>query len=122
MPFIASCGREAVAMTWMHGVIVGIAAFGTQWPMIDLPYPEVPDGGGAVAPVLAPAPTPEQQVEAAIVRHAPTAPPGRRVDIAQLRIDGTRATALVTTGAHIEWVHLELCAGEWKVVQTFAHR
>jgi hypothetical protein len=103
----------------MQGFVVGMVAFGTQWPMIDLPYPDVTDGSGAPAATV----SPEQQVEAAICRHAHLHTPlGHPVDVSQLRIDGTRATALVTTGSRVEWVHLEQVGGEWKVVQTFAHR
>jgi hypothetical protein len=106
-------------MGWTQAWVVSIVALGAQWPVIDLPYPEVPDGAGA--PVAAwPV---DQQVENAICRHVhgrnPSAP---RIDIAQLRIDGARATALVTSGSRVEWMHLEQAGGEWRVVQTFAHR
>ena len=106
-------------MAWTQVMLAGIVALGAQWPVIDLPYPDVPEGAGA--PVAAwPV---EQQVEHAICRHVRqwhSAP--RRVEISQLRIDRARATALVTNGERIEWVHLEQSGGEWRVVQTFAHR
>ena len=107
-------------MNWTNLMAAGLVAMGTQWPVIDLPYPEVAEesGGGAWAaePV-------EAQVERAICRHVHLrSPRSRGPDIAQLRIDGTRATAMVTTDARVEWVHLEAIGGEWRVVQTFAHR
>jgi hypothetical protein len=106
-------------MGWMQAWMVGIVALGAQWPVIDLPYPDVPEGAGAPStawPV-------EQQVEAAICRHVHLRHPvPRNIDIAQLRIDGTRATALVTSGSRVEWLHLEQSSGEWRVVQSFAHR
>ena len=105
-------------MAWRM-LAIGIVAMGTQWPVIDLPYPDVPEGGGAPAGAR----TAEQEIERAICRYThlghPMAP---RADIAQLRIDGQRATALVTSGARVEWVHLEQSGSEWRVVQTFAHR
>ena len=105
-------------MAWTHvGAAVAMVALGTQWPVIDLPYPDVPDGGGAPE-LLVPA---ETQVQQAICRYS-RAHHGPRPDIAQLRIDGTRATALVTSGSSVEWVHLEQLGSEWRVVQTFAHR
>ena len=106
-------------MGWMQAWTVGIVALGAQWPVIDLPYPEVLEGGGA--PVAAwPV---EQQVEAAICRHVHSGQPlARAIDISQLRVDGARATALVTSGPRVEWVHLERGSAEWRVVQTFAHR
>ena len=103
-------------MSLSHVFLAGIVAFGTQWPIIDLPYPEVPEGGGAV-PM---APCPEKAVEAVVRRHAARIDP--EADITQVRIDGDRATALVTSGSRIEWVHLERSGKDWKVVQTFSHR
>jgi hypothetical protein len=106
-------------MGWTQAWMVGIVVIGAQWPVIDLPYPEVPEGGGA--PVAAwPV---EQQVEAAICHHVHSRyPVARGIDISQLRVDGARATALVTSGPRVEWIHLEQVRGEWRVVQTFAHR
>jgi len=103
-------------MAWSHVWIAGIVAFGSQWPVIDLPYPDVPDGGGA-SPA---APCPEKAVEDAVRRHIARIDPA--ADITQVRIDGARATALLTSPTRIEWVHLEMNGGHWKVVQTFAHR
>lgn len=103
-------------MAWSYVWLAGIVAFGTQWPVIDLPYPEVPEGGGAVPA----APCPEKAVEAAVRWHAARIDP--EADITQVRIDGDRATALLTSPSRIEWVHLERSGNGWKVVQTFTHR
>jgi len=103
-------------MSWSHVWLAGIVAFGTQWPVIDLPYPDVPEGGGVVPA----SPCPEKAVEAAVRRHAARFDPD--ADITQVRIDGSRATALLTSPARIEWVHLERNGKDWKVVQTFTHR
>lgn len=116
-------GQRETTMAWTHAWVVGLVALGTQWPVIDLPYPDVPEvpgdsGGGAWSATPA-----EAQVELAICRYAHHAHPlSRRPEISQLRIDGSRATALVTAGSRIEWVHLEQAGSEWRVVQTFAHR
>ena len=103
-------------MSWSHVWLAGAVAFGAQWPVIDLPYPDVPDGGGVVPA----APCPEKAVEAVVRRHAARIDP--EADITQVRIDGARATALLTSPARIQWVHLERTGGERRVVQTFAHR
>ena len=106
-------------MAWRQAMLVGVVALGAQWPVIDLPYPDEPEGAGA--PVAEwPA---EQQVESAICRHVRQWHPAPRGgEITQLRIDRMRATALVTSGPRVEWVHLEQHGGEWRVVQTFAHK
>ncbi len=65
-------------------------------------------------------PCPEKAVEAAVRRHAARFDP--EADITQVRIDGARATALLTSPSRIEWVHLERSGNDWKVVQTFTHR
>ena len=107
-------------MAWTHVVAAGLVAMGSQWAVIDLPYPDIPEPPAAGGAGAAPA---EQQVALALCRYAhQQSPRGPRPDIAQLRIDGTRATALLTTGSRVEWVHLEQAGSEWRVVQTFAHR
>ena len=103
-------------MAWSHVWIAGIVAFGAQWPVIDLPYPEVPEGGGAV-PM---APCPEKAVEAAVRRYASRLDPA--ADITQVRIDGARASTLLTSGSRTEWVHLEREGRDWKVVPASPHR
>ena len=97
-------------MSLSHVFLAGIAAFGMQWPVIDLPYPEVPEGGGVVPA----APCPEKAVEAVVRRHAARFDP--EADVTQVRIDGDRASALLTSPSRIEWVHLERGGGGWKVV------
>lgn len=107
-------------MAWTHVMVAGLVSMGSQWAVIDVPYPDVMDEGGGGGVAATPV---EQQVQRVICRYAHSqAPRGARPDIAQLRIDGARATALVTTGQRIEWVHLEQVGAEWRVVQTFAHR
>jgi hypothetical protein len=110
-------------MAWTHGWVAGLVAMGTQWPVIDLPYPDVPDAPAETGAGAWTVETAEAQVESAICRYVHQGRPlARPAEISQLRIDGTRATALVTSGSRIEWVHLELSGSEWRVVQTFAHR
>lgn len=106
-------------MALRSAVLGTVVALGTHWPLLDAPYPDSYDGAAAEAAV-----SPQSQVEAAIVRYARSHQgSARRPDIAQLRIDGCRATALLTTGRRVEWVHLEKVPPEdWRVVQTFKHR
>ena len=104
-------------MSLPHALLSSLLAFGTQWPIIDLPYPDVDrlGAGGAVASV-------EAQVEEAVARYArsravPPIPAARKPEISQLRIDGARATALLTTGDRSERVQLQLLDREWRVVK-----
>jgi hypothetical protein len=107
-------------MAWTLVLAAGLVSMGSQWAVIDLPYPDIAE---PVAASGAGGASTEQQVEAAICRYAhQRAARGPRPDISQLRIDGARATALLTTGSRLEWVHLEQSGTEWRVVQTFAHR
>ena len=97
-------------------LLSSLVAFGTQWPIIDLPYPDIDRMGGgiAVAPV-------ETQVEDAVVRYArarePRSTPPRKFDVTDLRIDGARATARLTTGERSERLQLQLVDREWRVVE-----
>jgi hypothetical protein len=107
-------------MAWTHVFAAGLVSMGSQWAVIDLPYPDVPESASASGNGAAPV---ERQVELAICRYAHQhSAQGPRPDVSQLRIDGARATALLTTGNRVEWVHLEQAGTEWRVVQTFAHR
>lgn len=95
--------------------LCSLVAFGAQWPVGDLPYPDVDvrDGAG---------PSAEMQVRDAVVRferardagHAP--PP--LAQISRLRIDGSRASALVSTSEGAQCVRLERIRDEWRVVEV----
>jgi hypothetical protein len=95
-------------------VVSGLLAMAPNWAIVDLPYPEstgTPDAHHAV--------TPEGQVTEAIFQYARTkgAAPLRRSDIAELKVEGPKATARVTLAHHTETVHLEFLNHEWKVVR-----
>lgn len=104
-------------MSLPHALLSSLVAFGTQWPIIDLPYPDVDrHGAGAAVPSV------ETQVEEAVARYArsrsvPPLPAERKPEISQLRIDGARATALLTTGERSERLQLQLLDREWRVVK-----
>lgn len=106
-----------MTMSLSSALLSSLVAFGSQWPIIDLPYPDVDRmGGGASVPSV------DSRVEDAVARFArtrePRALPQRRPDISQVRIDGPRASALVTTGERSELLQLELVEREWRVVRT----
>ena len=106
-----------MTMSLSSALLSSLVAFGSQWPIIDLPYPDVDRmGGGASVPSV------ESRVEDAVSRFArtrePRALPPRRPEISQLRIDGPRASAIVTMGEHSELVQLELVERQWRVVRT----
>jgi hypothetical protein len=102
-------------MSMTHALLSALVAFGNQWPIIDLPYPDV--GGGGAGEVV----TVETEVERALVRHArmrdPAGHPGRKPEVSQLRIDGPRASAVVTFGERAERVQLQRIDGEWRVLE-----
>jgi hypothetical protein len=102
-------------MTLASALLTSLVAFGTQWPIIDLPYPDVDCAGGPAAPSA------EALVEEAIVRHArlrePRGSAAPRPRISQLRIEGGRASALVVIVERSERVQLERIDGEWRVVK-----
>ena len=101
-------------MTLAGALLTSLVAFGTQWPIIDLPYPDVDRASGPAAASA------EAQVEEAIVRHARLRDPragASRPQVSQLRIEGSRATALVVIAERSERLQLERIDGEWRVVK-----
>jgi hypothetical protein len=110
--------RDIVENTMSLGnaFLISLVAFGAQWPIIDLPYPDVDRSGGAGIPSA------EAQVEEAIVRHVrlrePPAAAPRKLEVSQLRIDGTRATAVISSGERSERLRLERIDGEWRVLKA----
>jgi hypothetical protein len=102
-------------MSLTHALLSTLVAFGTQWPIIDLPYPDVGGAGGAAEVV-----TIEAEVERALLRHArlrePRSQPGRKAEVSQLRIEGSRASALLTQGDRAERFQLQRIDGEWRVI------
>src|SRR4051812_25988386 len=67
-PFVAWCSSGGEATMWIaNAAVAGLVAWGAQWPVIDLPYPEVPDEALEQSPCRPPA-TP-----------APKPAPGKRV-------------------------------------------
>ena len=102
-------------MSLNHALLSTLVAFGSQWPIIDLPYPDVGGSGGAGEVV-----TVEMEVERALVRHARMRDPAhsaRKPEVTQLRIDGPHASALVTLGERAERIQLQRVDGEWRVVE-----
>jgi len=93
--------------------IFSLVALGTQWPIIDLPYPEVD-------PIEAAGPLVEVQVRDAVVRFERSRDSprtaARLADISRIRIEGTRATARFSTADGFECVRLERVGDEWRVV------
>ena len=103
-----------MTMSLSLALLSGLVAFGTQWPIIDLPYPDTDHAGSGGVRGYA-----EIQVEEAVVRHArgrDPRGPERRPEISQLRIDGPRATVTVTTGARREVLQLQRVEREWRVI------
>ena len=102
-------------MSLTHALLSTLVAFGSQWPIIDLPYPDVGGAGGPGEVV-----TIESEVERALLRHArlrePRATPSRKPEISQLRIDGHRASALLIQGDRAERFQLQRIDGEWRVL------
>src|SRR5688572_33442677 len=92
--------RVEKTMTLAGALLTSLVAFCTQWPIIDLPYPDVDRPGGPAAPSA------EAQVEEAIVRYArlrePRARASPRPQISQVRIEGARASALLVTAERSE--------------------
>ncbi len=94
-------------------VLLGLLAMAPNWAIVDIPYPEA--GGGMEAH----APTPEARViEALTVYARGKSFKLRKGDIADLRIEGPRATARLTLPNHPETLHLELVGHEWRVVKA----
>ena len=93
--------------------LCSLVALGTQWPIIDLPYPDVD-------PLVAARPPVEAQVRDAVVRFERSRDSprtaARLAEISRVRIEGTRATARVSTAEGFECVRLERVGGEWRVV------
>lgn len=106
-----------MTMSLSSALLTSLVAFGSQWPIIDLPYPDIDRIGGGIS-----VPSVETQVEDAVARYArsrePRALPQRRPEISQLRIDGARASAIVTTGERTELLQLELVEREWRVIRN----
>jgi hypothetical protein len=93
-------------------VLAGLLAMGPQWAIIDLPYPEVTEmqsAGGA--------PSAEAAVAGAALEYARARQPGtRKPEVSQVRIEGSRASAVLSFGNRTESVSLALLNGEWRVV------
>jgi hypothetical protein len=102
-------------MSLTHALLSTLVAFGSHWPIIDLPYPDVGGSGGASEVV-----TVEAEIERALLRHArlrePRSAPARKAEISQLRIEGPRASALLTQGERAERFQLQRIDGEWRVL------
>lgn len=90
-----------------------LVAFGAQWPIVDLPYPDVDARDGA-------GPSAEIQVRDAVVRYERSRDAGRvpppQAEISRMRIEGSRATVIVSTSERVESVRLERIRDEWRVV------
>lgn len=91
-------------------VVSTVLALGPQWAIVDLPYPEVSEleaSGGVSA---------HSAVVAAALSHARTRKPGtRKLEVHDVRIDGTRASAVLDFGDRTESIHLRHLDGEWRL-------
>ena len=95
-------------------VLMGFIAMAPNWAIVDIPYPEAGGGTEAQAPA-----TPEARVIEALTAYARgKSVKLRKGDIADLKVDGTRATARLMLPNHPEVLHLELIGHDWRVVKT----
>jgi hypothetical protein len=95
-------------------VLLGLLAMAPNWAIVDIPYPEA--GGGMEAHS---APTPEARViEALTVYARGKSFRLRKGDIADLKIEGPRATARLMFPNHPETLQLELVGHEWRIVKA----
>jgi len=94
-------------------VLVGLLAMAPNWAIVDIPYPESSGGSAAHAT------RPESQVVEALQEYARgRSAVLRKDDIAELRVEGSHATARIMLGTRAELVHLERVQHEWRVVRT----
>ena len=95
-------------------LLAGVLAMGSQWSIVDLPYPEVkaPDTMGGYTPST------EVQVNEAVAswvkRHSPA---GRKHEITQLRIEGPKASARVVFPDRTWLIRLERAEQGWRVIE-----
>ncbi len=95
-------------------VFAGLLAMAPNWAIVDIPYPEA--GGGMEA---SSAPTPEARVIEALTAYARgRSLKLRKGDIADVKVEGARATARLMLPNHAETLHLELVGQDWRVVKT----
>lgn len=91
-------------------VVSTVLALGPQWAIVDLPYPEVAEAetsGGASA---------HSAIVAAALSHARTRKPGiRKPEVHDVRIEGTKASAVLDFGDRTESIRLHHLGGEWRL-------
>ena len=97
-------------------VLMGLLAMAPNWAIVDIPYPEA--GGGMEAQ-----PTPEARVIEALYAYARARSLKlRKGDIADLKVEGPKATVRLMLPNHPETLHFELVGHDWRIAKTESQR
>lgn len=100
-------------MTISTLLLAGVLTMGPHWNLMDLPYMDV-DAPAAVGGAAAPA---EAQIADSIAAWVKKNAPGKKHDVAQLKISGAKASARVNLPDRSWVVHLERRPEGWKIVE-----
>jgi hypothetical protein len=98
---------------WLAAGLLGMGAHWFPMAPLDLPYPEVTASDGTVTHAQGP----EAQVAESIAAWVKRTAPGRKHEVTEIKVEGTRATARVLVLDRASTLRLERVGEAWRVLE-----